>query len=264
MHCRGSNDFYAWYAEHYPHVYGWRPDSLVERWRQLGRVLREHGCTSILDAACGVGRDALELARLGFEVFGIDLSPDMIAVAEEKAREDRLFAQFKVGDLSEIGTQLGEDRFDAVMCLGNSLLHAADRQQAMKWVAELAGGLRPGGLLFLQVETVDHLQRKDASAKWLPLKVQSDGETMEIFLRRTWHNWDAQRIEKTFLHLRLSADGGDVDEHPTSLLMLRRSDIGGALAGVDMRTISRYASPLMDPYIEGQSDGVFVIAQKPR
>ena len=113
-----SNEFYEWFAEHYPQVYGWRPDSLVERWGRLSCVLRDNGSRTVLDAACGVGRDALELARLGFDVVGVDLSPDMIAVARQQAEAEGLNVEFLMGDLSELCREAGQNRFDAVYGTG--------------------------------------------------------------------------------------------------------------------------------------------------
>ena len=41
--------------------------------------------TSVLDAGCGTGRVAIELARRGVDVVGVDLDDDLLAVAREKA-----------------------------------------------------------------------------------------------------------------------------------------------------------------------------------
>ena len=74
-------EFYAWFADCYAMLYGWRPKGLVHRWRFLLPFLKENGVRRILDAACGIGRYTLELARLGFQTTGVDLSQHMIAVA---------------------------------------------------------------------------------------------------------------------------------------------------------------------------------------
>src|SRR5688500_2417854 len=53
----------------------------------------------LLDAGCGTGRYAIELARRGYLVHGIDLSPELIDVAERSAQDARAPASFRVGDI---------------------------------------------------------------------------------------------------------------------------------------------------------------------
>ena len=66
----------------------------------------------VLDAGCGPGRHALELARRGIAVTGVDLSPDFVARARAAAAD--LPVTFEIGDIREIAYV---DEFDAVICL---------------------------------------------------------------------------------------------------------------------------------------------------
>ena len=54
---------------------------------------------SILDVACGKGRHALYLASQGFQVTGIDLSPNSISFAQEEAKSKNLEVEFYVHDM---------------------------------------------------------------------------------------------------------------------------------------------------------------------
>jgi SAM-dependent methyltransferase len=81
------------------------------------------GPRSVLDAGCGTGRVAIELARRGIEVVGVDLDPDMIDRARGKAPAVR----FEVGDLATF--DLGR-RFDVVVMAGNVLLFCRPADQA--------------------------------------------------------------------------------------------------------------------------------------
>ena len=51
----------------------------------------------MLDVGCGPGRHALALARRGFDVVGVDLSEDFIALARDAAAVDGLPARFDTG-----------------------------------------------------------------------------------------------------------------------------------------------------------------------
>ena len=67
---------------------------------------------SVLDAGCGTGRVAIEMARRGAEVVGVDVEESMIAVARRRAPE----ITWHVCDLAQL--DLGR-RFDVVVMAGN-------------------------------------------------------------------------------------------------------------------------------------------------
>jgi ubiquinone/menaquinone biosynthesis C-methylase UbiE len=91
----------------------------------------------VLDAACGTGRHAGFLAGLGHTVTGVDLSPDMLAVA----RANVPGASFLEGDL--VALPVDDAAFDLVVC-GLALAHVADLAAAVR---ELSRALAPGGEL---------------------------------------------------------------------------------------------------------------------
>jgi SAM-dependent methyltransferase len=94
-----------------------------------------------LDAACGTGRHARQLADRGHEVLGIDASPEMLSRAAAKVPE----AKFVEGDLRQIPAQA--EQFDLVVC-ALAIAHLPDIRAG---VAELARVLRPGGRLVISV-----------------------------------------------------------------------------------------------------------------
>jgi SAM-dependent methyltransferase len=99
----------------------------------------------VLDAGCGPGRHALELARRGVRVVGVDASPDFVALARAAAHE--LPVEFREGDVREL-TFAAE--FDAVICLcqgGFGLLGGDARE--LDVVGRFAAALVPGGRMAL-------------------------------------------------------------------------------------------------------------------
>src|SRR5258708_6232554 len=67
----------------------------------LVRLTKLRKGSRILDAACGVGRHSLELARRGCSVTGVDFSHEYVAVAERLARKQKVPAQFEQGELRD-------------------------------------------------------------------------------------------------------------------------------------------------------------------
>ena len=73
----------------------------------------------LLDLACGTGRHAIEFARLGYEVTGVDYSPDMIARA--KAAVAECGRSIKLHEQNMRLLNLGEQQFDVITCLFDSI-----------------------------------------------------------------------------------------------------------------------------------------------
>jgi SAM-dependent methyltransferase len=96
----------------------------------------------VLDAGCGTGRVAIELARRGYEVHGVDRDPQMLAVARRKAPD----VPFLLADLADpaLAERLAQQPFDLVVLAGNVLCFLAPG--TLPAVAEtVAAALVPGG-----------------------------------------------------------------------------------------------------------------------
>ena len=95
--------------------------------------------SSVLDAGCGTGRVARELARRGVDVVGVDLDDEMLATARRKAPD----LQWHLGDIASV--DLGRT-FSAVVAAGNVMILLTPGTDSAV-VANLARHLEPGGHL---------------------------------------------------------------------------------------------------------------------
>jgi SAM-dependent methyltransferase len=124
-------------------------DAYDARWEQLAaQGVDPHGeaalvaayrPATVLDGGCGTGRVAIELARRGVAVVGVDADPDMIAAARAKAPE----LAWHVVDLAELALA---ERFDVVVLAGNVMPYVAEGSRAAA-VGACAAHLEPGGRL---------------------------------------------------------------------------------------------------------------------
>ncbi len=97
------------------------------------------GPHSVLDAGCGTGRVARELARRGLDVVGVDIDPEMLGTARAKASE----IDWRQGDIATI--DLGRT-FDCVMMAGNVMIFVTPGTEGAV-LANMAHHLVPFGLL---------------------------------------------------------------------------------------------------------------------
>jgi SAM-dependent methyltransferase len=117
----------------------------------------------VLDAGCGTGRVAIELARRGCSTVGIDLDPALLARAREKA--PRL--AWVEADLAALADDVAPGPFDAVVLAGNVMIFVA-RGTEGRVLANLADRTAPGGVVIagfqlspgrVGVDEYEHLAR---------------------------------------------------------------------------------------------------------
>jgi SAM-dependent methyltransferase len=135
-----------------------RGDDYDRRWEELAEhgadihgeanlveaLLRERGGRRVLDAGCGTGRVAIELAKRGYETLGVDIDPTMLDTARRKARDLR----WVLSDLARLSL---DDRFDLVMLAGNVVVFVGPGNER-EVLRRMADHLVPGGLLVAGVQ----------------------------------------------------------------------------------------------------------------
>ena len=126
---------------------------------------------SVLDCACGTGRDLVMFRQLGLEVFGSDVSPSMLARAEVNLRDLGIAIPLKQVDYRELPGSY-EHRFDAVVCLSSSLLEMPDEAEALRALKSMRKVLNERGILVLSQGTTDK-QWKD-KPRFIPVVNRSD------------------------------------------------------------------------------------------
>jgi cyclopropane fatty-acyl-phospholipid synthase-like methyltransferase len=99
----------------------------------------------MLDAGCGSGENALEIAARGVEVVGVDVAPTAIQQARDKATSRGIAATFAVADALRLD-RLGRT-FRSILDCG--LFHTFDDEERGAYVESLAAVTRPEGVLHL-------------------------------------------------------------------------------------------------------------------
>lgn len=108
----------------------------------------------VLDVGCATGELGRALAARGHSVLGVDLDEAMIALGRQRAPAG---LDLRVGDMRTLWKQLGDARFDAVLCLGNTLVHLNGPVEIHAFLQGARSALAPGGLLVLQTIHYDRV-----------------------------------------------------------------------------------------------------------
>jgi SAM-dependent methyltransferase len=97
---------------------------------------------SVLDPGCGTGEHTIYLARLGYDIRGIDASEHAIEQARANAATHHVAARFEVADALELGN---DPFYDTV--IDSALFHIFDPADRDRYVRSLYGACRPDALV---------------------------------------------------------------------------------------------------------------------
>lgn len=214
--------------------------------RRQGEVLNEliarevgPGPRTVLDAACGIGTQAIGLALHGHRVVGTDLSPDAVRRAGAEASRFGVELTLAVADLRTLG-QTVTTQFDVVMACDNSLPHLLTDADLALAVAEMAARLTPGGLLVASVRDYDALLETRPQTEFPRVTDRADGRWI------TFQVWDWKEDGRSYalsqFILHQVEDGWSTRQFVTAYRALRRSELAAALVASGLKGVRWHES----------------------
>jgi glycine/sarcosine N-methyltransferase len=157
--------FYEQIGKYYDHIF-----PVGEQ--QLNFIKQTAGSPpkKILDVACGSGGYSVALAREGYLLQAIDLDDEMVRLAGEKAKKEKLDMGVSKCDMKDIEGRFKME-FDGVFCIGNSIVHLGSLSEITDVFKQMNSVLRQGGFLILQTINYDRVLKYGISALPAQLKV---------------------------------------------------------------------------------------------
>jgi len=173
-------------------------DAVVEFYMQL---LEREGLKprTAVDLACGTGSVALLLAERGLEVTAVDMSEDMLCVAQQKAQERERLITFACQKLQQLCLPKA---VDLAVCALDSMDYITEPADCAEAIRRVYKALNPGGCFIFDVNTPEKLRAMDGQVfldededVYCVWRGQFDEQTnicaygMDLFQRRgtVWH-----------------------------------------------------------------------------
>jgi glycine/sarcosine N-methyltransferase len=184
------------------------------------------GPHTVLDAACGIGTQAIGLALAGHNVHATDLSSAAVDRARREASNLGANLTFGIADLRTLSRQVAGE-FDVVILCDNVLPHLLTDNDLQRAVINVTGKVRPGGLFLASVRDYDSLASVRPRGEGPRVIDTAEGR------RITFQVWDWEDDARSYeLHqflLQEAPDGWRTRHLRTRYRALRRDELHAAL-----------------------------------
>lgn len=132
---------------------------------RLIKMLKLKGPRRMLDLACGNGRHALELARRGHQVVGVELSADLLDVARADAEAAGVDVEYVQADIREIDF---DEKFDIVLNLNDGAIGYLESDEENERIfAAVARLLHSEGRQLMQLPNILHAEAHLPQKTWI-------------------------------------------------------------------------------------------------
>lgn len=231
----GAAEFYDELAEEYHLIFADWAAASDRQQLILTRLLAALGVAGGegLDASCGIGTQALGLARAGFKVTATDISPASVLRCSREAASRDLHVSTHVADMREIAGA-GDGRYEAAMSFDNALPHLLDDADLRAALSGLRSVLLPRGPLLASIRDYDAILLDRPPGD--PPRSFTEGERERI----TFQAWDwltENRYTVRHFILTRDGDGWAVTERKATYRALTRDEMSAALATVGFEQI---------------------------
>lgn len=266
-----SEEYHDWIAKHFDLAIGWE-SRIPSEIPALTELFHKKGIKNILDIGCGTGEHAIDLAKNGFHVVGIDNSRVMFGTAQAKWKALPKDIQAKVkfihGDYVENLKKIKEE-YQAAMFMGNAMAHIPNTHKAI--LEELSRILSKKKAIIVS-QLINFEKAINKNNRLYRFTIQQSG------LSSSWQHaylWFYDPPAKKGDLLTLNASIFDFDGHrwttrgmnAVQTMAFTKRDLKKIFEAIDFSKIIFYGSKNSEPLFKhkfniGNSDWLTVVAER--
>lgn len=251
-------DFYDAMTDDYHLIFADWAQSIERQSTVLDSLIRhflpgQNRSIHVLDCACGIGTQAIGLAKRGYRVHATDLSPAEIRRAEQEAQKMGVQLTLGVADMRTLSQQVPQ-QFDVVLAFDNALPHLLTDDDLAQAAQELFAVTRPGGVFMASIRDYDALLEERPQINSERVIDSADGRRVTL---QVW-DWDGDHYTITQFILVRHADDWQMRHYTTRYRALRLETLTTALQGAGFGDIQ---------WLMPDSSGFYqpvVVARQPR
>ena len=228
--------FYDDFAADYHLLFDDWEASMTRQASAIGSILQQECAVagaSVLDCACGIGTQALGLAKVGFCVTGADVSAGAVQRARAEAASRELDIPFYVADMRNLD-EVPAAGFHAVICMDNALPHLLSKADLAQAAGQIRAKLRVGGTFLASIRDYDAILSQPPLAQG-PVFHLVEGKRRIVF--QVW-DWQDERQYVFHMYITRETSAGWVNFHGASAYRaVLREEIADTLASCGFTNI---------------------------
>jgi ubiquinone/menaquinone biosynthesis C-methylase UbiE len=251
----------AYQVRDYARFYDWIYEGIAEDIPFYLAAAREHG-SPLLELACGTGRITIPLAREGFEVIGLDLSAEMLRIAEHKLSKQQPEVRARVrlveADMSDFSL---DETVTLAFIPASSLFHVHTDEQRSSCLSCISRHLEPGGAVIVDLTPADRManqtvgetqESKRGVSRFTGLLTRELGRKLSL-------DEEAQRVTVEHTYVEELPDGSDrryvfVDHYT----WLTEDQMRGLLAEAGFGNVEVFGNYEREPFTDASERMIFV------
>lgn len=243
-----QNEFYSSISKYYAEIFPYQPVQLQFVKSRAGELEEKQ----LLDIGCATGELAIQLAKSGAIVTGIDLNEDLLSqakgcsgfrTADFSERESEFASpnlKFQKGNMLELKSDFQPDQFDGVLCFGNTLVHLQSPALVQQMLDGVFTVLKPGGHFLLQILNYDFIL--DETVTELPVI-----DTENIRFTRKYRFPESVALIQFQTELLIKSEVKTI-ENETPLLAIRSRQLTELLQNAGFSEIELFSNFKQEPF----------------
>jgi SAM-dependent methyltransferase len=238
--------FQVWFdSPFYPLLYNHRDETEANFFLDhLVSHLQPKSNSSMLDLACGRGRHAIYLNKLGFDVTGVDLSSESIREASAFSSNSLHFYEHDMRRL------LSTNTYDYVLNLFTSFGYFRRKEENLNVVKNMAATVKPGGTIIIDFLNAGLLRHQG--------KVKENKTVGNIFFEIT-KEINSGRILK---HIRVN-DDGKIHDFEERVSLLGPEEFEAFFKACNLKVVNIFGEYDLSPFSEKNSNRLIYEVKKP-
>jgi SAM-dependent methyltransferase len=240
--------FYDDISAYYDSIFPMSKDTLEFLKNSIGESPK-----AILDVACGTGAYSIELDKMGYDLTASDIDKKMIETLRQKIKSAHSKLKFLQADMLNLHEKFEDGTFDAIYCIGNSIVHLESLDQIEKFILDAHKLLAHNGVLIFQIINFDRVISKDV--KSLPTIVD---EAASLKFER-FYNYQKDIDKITFKTILSIKD--KIIENEINLIPLMHDEAVSFLKEAGFKEIKAYGDFKKNDFDKENSYSLVIVAR---
>lgn len=220
------------------------------------RILKKYKAKTVLDMTCGTGSQVFWLAERGYKVTGSDITPAMLKIAKQKAKQKKLDIDLIHGDMRSL--HVGE--FDAVISIFNAVGHLTKSgfERAMRNIQK---NLRDGGIYVFDIINLSFLAQDANIIKLSYENIWTSGNTRLRELQHSIVDKKGVLISYTTTYETKNNGKTKVSESVITLQLYTANELKEMLARNGFKVLEQYDID-GSKFSDKNSERILIVARK--